>query len=72
MEKLFKWTIFLSSYVPVFIMVFLNSLKSFSMKSLKNTWQLNPPFWALLIGISIVSLIILVPQFTIQVQHPDD
>ena len=60
MEKLFKWTISLSSYVPVFIMVFLNSLKSFSMKSLKNTWQLNPPFWAFLIGISIVSLIILV------------
>lgn len=59
MEKLFKWTIFLSSYVPVFIMVFLNSLESFSMKSLKKTWQLNPLFWSSLVGVSVVSLIIL-------------
>ncbi|WP_242755128.1 hypothetical protein [Lacticaseibacillus paracasei] len=59
MEKLFKWTIFLSSYVPVFIMVFLNSLDSFSMKAIRKTWKLNPTFWSLLLGTSIISLIIL-------------
>lgn len=59
MEKLFKWTIFLSSYFPVFIMVFLNSLDSFSMKAIRKTWKLNPTFWSLLLGTSIISLIIL-------------
>lgn len=59
MGLVFKWLIFISSYVPVFIMIFLKSLKKFSSSDIYSTWKLNPIFWFLLLIISIVSIIIL-------------
>lgn len=59
MEGLFKWTIFMSSYVPVFAMVFLNNLKSFSSMDIQRTWLANPVFWSLLVFISLFSLLVL-------------
>lgn len=56
---LFKWVIFISSYVPIFVMIFLNNLSNFTFYSLKKTWQINTLFWWILIIISIVSVIIL-------------
>ena len=59
MGLVFKWIIFVSSYVPVFIMIFLNNLKKFNLDELKNTWNLNQVFWMVLIGVSIISILIL-------------
>ncbi|MCI1632350.1 hypothetical protein [Liquorilactobacillus nagelii] len=59
MGLVFKWLIFVSSYIPVFVMIFLNQLKAFSEYSLKKTWHLNPTFWWSLIIISVVSIITL-------------
>lgn len=59
MGLVFKWIIFVSSYVPVFIMIFLNNLKSFNLDELKDTWNLNQVFWMVLTGVSIISILIL-------------
>lgn len=59
MGLVFKWIIFVSSYVPVFIMIFLKNLKKFNLIELKNTWNLNQVFWMVLIGVSIISIVIL-------------
>lgn len=56
---LFKWIIFISSYVPIFIMIFLNNLSHFTISGLKKTWEINIVFWWILIFISILSVIIL-------------
>ena len=45
MGLVFKWLIFISSYVPVFIMIFLKNLKKFSSSDIYSTWKLNPIFW---------------------------
>lgn len=59
MGTLFKWVIFISSYIPIFIMIFLNNLGSFSSSSLRKTWEINIPFWSLLIILSLISVIVL-------------
>lgn len=56
---LFKWVIFISSYIPIFVMIFLNNLSHFTISSLKKTWEINTTFWWILICISIISVIIL-------------
>lgn len=53
----FKWLIFVSSYIPVFIMIFLNNLSAFSGEKLKETWNLNANFWIILVILSIVSFL---------------
>ena len=56
----FIWVLFISSYIPVFIMIFLANLNKFSLHELKKTWKLNPVFWWVLIILTVVSLIILI------------
>lgn len=57
MGIIFKWLIFISSYIPVFLMVFLNNLNSFSQCDIKKTWNINSTFWLILITVSILSII---------------
>lgn len=59
MGIIFKWLIFISSYVPVFLMVFLNNLNSFSLCDIIKAWHINSVFWLILIAISILSIIAL-------------
>lgn len=40
-----KIFLFLSSYIPLFIMVFLNSMNQISIISVIKTWNLNPTLW---------------------------
>ena len=56
---IFKTILFFSSYVPIFLMIFLNNLKSFSSKSFQETWKENPTLWISMITISVVTLIVL-------------
>lgn len=54
-SKFFKLSLFVSSYIPVFIMIFLANLKDFSIKSIRNLWSTNSVFWEMLIVITIFS-----------------
>ncbi|TPR12621.1 hypothetical protein [Apilactobacillus timberlakei] len=56
---LFKCFIFISSYIPIFIMIFLNNLKKFNSVEFKNTVNMNRNFWISLLLISVISLITL-------------
>lgn len=56
---IFKWIIYVSSYVPVFIMIFLNNLESFSLKDIVKLWNTNAIFWGSVLSISVVSLVVL-------------
>ncbi|WP_270747200.1 hypothetical protein [Leuconostoc lactis] len=59
-KNLLKWTLFISSNVPVFLMIYLKSLKKFSGDEMEITWGMNPIFWILLLVISILSLGVLI------------
>lgn len=59
-KSLLKWTLFISSNVPVFFMIYLKSLKKFTSKEMMITWQMNPFFWSSLVIISIFSMAVLI------------
>lgn len=56
----FRWVLFVSSYIPIFIMIFLSNLRKFTSSEFKKAWKLNPVFWWILIILTIVSLLILI------------
>ena len=56
---IFKTILFFSSYIPIFIMIFLNNLESFSNSSIKKAWNQNPGLWLSMIILSVITLIIL-------------
>lgn len=56
---IFKTVLFFSSYIPIFLMIFLNNLDSFSNSSIKKAWDKNPSLWISMIVLSIVTLLIL-------------
>lgn len=51
-----KMFLFLSSYIPLFVMIFLNSMNQISMISIVKTWNLNPALWIIFLVISILSV----------------
>lgn len=62
--KLFKWSLYLSSYSPLLLMLFLNEYSHIDeeysvLEKIKTVFILNPLFWILSAGIIIVSSIIL-------------
>ena len=60
MNRAFRIGLFLSSYTPVVIMIFLNDMKEFSLKQVGITLHKNTVFWSILTGIFVVSLLMLV------------
>lgn len=55
----FKTILFFSSYIPIFLMIFLNNLNSFSDSSFRETWNRNSNLWISMIVLSIITLIVL-------------
>lgn len=55
-----KIFLFLSSYIPLFIMVFLNSMNQISIISIVKTWNLNPTLWIIFLVISFLSIVIFI------------
>lgn len=45
MTYIFKWLVYLSSYIPVCIMIFLSNLNSFNSTEFFKVWNKNRPFW---------------------------
>lgn len=60
MNRAFRIGLFLSSYTPVVIMIFLNDMKEFSLKQVGITFHKNTVFWSILTGIFVASLLMLV------------
>ena len=56
LSKIFKILLFWSSYIPIFIMVFLANLHDFSKASIRALLSANPALWIALVVISILSL----------------
>lgn len=59
-NRAFRIGLFLSSYTPVAIMIFLNDIKEFSLEQVGITLHKNTVFWSVLTGIFVVSLLMLV------------
>lgn len=57
LSKIFKILLFWSSYIPIFIMVFLANLHDFSKASIRALLSANPALWIALVVIIILSLI---------------
>lgn len=57
---MFKILLYVSSCIPVFIMVFLTNLKNFSLNELTKTYTANPYLWKTLIILSVLSLFSLI------------
>ena len=56
LSKIFKMLLFWSSYIPIFIMVFLANLHDFSKASIRALLSANPALWIALVVIIILSL----------------
>ncbi|MCW4398088.1 hypothetical protein LDJ81_03455 [Lentilactobacillus parabuchneri] len=56
---LFRSIVFFSSYIPIFIMIFLKQMSDFSQKSFQKVWEYNSVFWIILVCLSIISLVCL-------------
>ena len=56
LSKIFKILLFWSSYIPIFIMVFLVNLHDFSKASIRALLSANPALWTALVVIIILSL----------------
>lgn len=56
LSKIFKILLFWSSYIPIFIMVFLANLHDFSKASIRALLSANPALWIALFVIIILSL----------------
>ena len=56
LSKIFKILLFWSSYIPIFIMVFLANLHDFSKASIMALLSANPALWIELVVIIILSL----------------
>lgn len=50
---------YISSYIPVFIMIFLKNMNSFSIRGLKECWLSNKIFWIVTSSILIIAFVIL-------------
>lgn len=72
MGVLFKGSVFISAYIPVFIMIFLNNLKSFEFKNIKKTWESNIWLWIILIIIGTISLCALFLWLNLMKKESDD
>ncbi|WP_432739109.1 hypothetical protein [Ligilactobacillus agilis] len=55
LEKFFKLSVYISAYIPIFVMIFLVNLRSFSSECIKNLWNKNPILWWALIIVSFLS-----------------
>ena len=59
-NRAFRIGLFLSSYTPVVIMIFLNDMKEFSLEQVGITLHKNTVFWNVLTGVFILSLLTLI------------
>jgi hypothetical protein len=55
----FKMLLFWSSYIPVWVMVFLNEMKSFDVQCMSKVYEMNSVLWTFLIIISILAIVAL-------------
>lgn len=58
LSKIFKILLFLPSYYPVFIMVFLSNLHDLSLASVRALIYTNPVLWAGISAIAVLSLVV--------------
>lgn len=58
LSKIFKILLFLPSYVPIFIMVFLANLHDFSQASIRALLSANPVLWSGIGVIAVLSLVV--------------
>ena len=61
MGRLLRSLLFISSYIPIFIMIFLNNLTSFNFEDIAQTWNKSPVLWIimLILGIGGYSILVL-------------
>ena len=58
LSKIFKLSLFWSSYIPIFIIVFLANLHDFSLASIRALLSTNPVLWAGIGVIAVLSLVV--------------
>ncbi|WP_411848552.1 hypothetical protein, partial [Staphylococcus pseudintermedius] len=56
---IYKMMLYISSYIPIFIMIFINKMERLNFASIFKTIQGNFNFWILIIFISGICLIII-------------
>lgn len=62
-KKMFKVNLFVSSYIPLYILIFINELEELNNKSIISVYNKNPVFWRIIFILSIFSIISLIMFF---------
>lgn len=57
--NLYKLSLFTTSYIPIFLMIFINNMNDVSIKEVQNTFMKNWIFWVVILVVFIMSLLVL-------------
>jgi len=60
MNLIFKISIFISSYTPLIVMIFLQNMNQFTLNEIERVFMLNKYFWIFLFLMMLFSIIVLV------------
>lgn len=63
LKIVFKVNLFISSYIPLYILIFIQSMENFQLKSVLQTYKENNILWNVIISISIFSIVSLIVFF---------
>ncbi|MDG2764819.1 hypothetical protein P7M25_26160, partial [Vibrio parahaemolyticus] len=55
-KKLFKLSLFISSYIPLYILIFINEMDELNIKSVVEVYNMNNRFWEVVLLLSVVSI----------------
>lgn len=58
-KKIFKINLFISSYIPLYIIIFIQNMDMLNLQSIYKVYKINPIFWNTLLVLSIISIIAL-------------
>jgi len=63
LKKFFKMNLFISSYIPLYILIFINEMGDLNVESVLEVYNKNNIFWVIIFAFSVVSIISMIIFF---------
>ncbi len=57
LKKIFKMSLFISSYIPLYVLIFINDMEELNIESVLEVYNKNNIFWIIISVLSIVSML---------------
>lgn len=56
-KKVFKMNLFMSSYIPLYILIFINEMEELNLESVAKVYEKSNILWMVLLGLSVLSIL---------------